>query len=37
VQVTNTGVPAQRPEQGMFASTGANDENAHVGQSIGPT
>ena len=37
VQVANAGVAAQRPQQGMFASTGANDENAHVGQSIGPT
>jgi hypothetical protein len=37
VEVANPGVAAQRPQQGMFASTGTNDENAHVGQSIGPT
>ena len=36
VQLADAGVAAQRPEQGMFTSTGADDENAHVGQSIGP-
>ena len=30
------GIASQRPEQGVLACTRADDEDAHVGQSIGP-
>jgi hypothetical protein len=36
VQVAHAGIPLQGPQQRVFTGAGADHENAHVGQSIGP-